>query len=372
MSFFGLILRNGRAKKVRTALTALAVAMGVSAGITMGVVTHSLRATAVSILQIGEADFSVTQKGVSDVLNSVMDQAELDQVAATPGVESMVGVLVATTKLDQDHPLFLRIGVPPDKLEAFGVRVVEGVPYAATATDEVMLGFRAARNLHKKVGDSFALEGDVYRVVGIFATGQEFGDSASMLPLAHLQAGERKPGDVTIAFVRVEAGTDIDALRSRIEQDNPELVTVRTASEFGRADRNLQLISAADNAATLVVLSVGILIVANAMMLSFLERIREFGVLRAIGWSRLRIMFLVVGEALLISLIGAAIGVGLAFGATRVLENTSSLRGILQPTYDAAIFWRALYTAAGIGIIGALYPALRAALIAPLEALRHE
>jgi putative ABC transport system permease protein len=209
-------------------------------------------------------------------------------------------------------------------------------------------------------------------VVGIFATGQEFGDSASMLPLTTLQANERKPGDVTIAFVRVVPGTDIDALRAGIEHDNPELVTVRTASEFGRADRNLQLISAADKGATLIVLSFGVLIVANAMMLSFLERIREFGVLRAIGWSRVRIMFLVFGEALLISVLGAAFGVGISFGATRVLERTSSLRGILHPTYTAFIFWRALYTAVGIGILGSLYPAARAALIAPLEALRHE
>jgi putative ABC transport system permease protein len=147
---------------------------------------------------------------------------------------------------------------------------------------------------------------------------------------------------------------------------------VQTASEFGRADRNLQLISAADKAATIVVLSVGALIVTNSMMLSFLERTREFGVLRAIGWSRRRVMVLVVGEAMFISLIGAALGVGISFGATSVLERLSSLRGILDPSYTPGVFLRALYTAAGIGFFGALYPAMRAALVAPLEALRHE
>lgn len=372
MSFFALLLHNGRAKTLRTALTALAVAVGVGASITMGVVTHSLRESAVSILHVGQADFSVTQKGVSDVLNSVMDQSELDRLATTPGVASTVGVLVATTHLDRANPLFLEIGVPPDKLADFGVRVVDGVAYSEDATDQVMLGFRAARNLHKNLGDTFVLDDRTYTVVGTFATGQEFGDSASMLPLKTLQANERKPGDVTIAFVRVVPGTDIDVLRTGLEHDNPELVTVRTASEFGRADRNLQLISAADKGATLIVLSFGVLIVANSMMLSFLERIREFGVLRAIGWSRVRVMALVIGEAFVISVLGAALGVGISFGATQVLQRSSSLRGILHPTYTASIFLRALYTAAGIGILGSLYPAGRAAFTAPLEALRHE
>jgi putative ABC transport system permease protein len=172
--------------------------------------------------------------------------------------------------------------------------------------------------------------------------------------------------------VQAAPDADVDALRLGIERDNPELVTVRTAEEFGRADRNLQLITAADRGATIVVLSVGALIVANAMMLSFLERTREFGVLRAIGWSRARVMTLVVSEAMLISLIGAALGVGLSFGATRILEHVSSLRGILHASYTADVFWRALYTAAGIGFLGAIYPSLRAALIAPLEALRNE
>jgi putative ABC transport system permease protein len=372
VSFFALILRNTRAKPLRTVLTAIAVAVGVGAAITLGVVTRSLRQSAVSILEIGQADFSVTQKGVSDVLNSVLDEKQIAELAAYPEVQSTVGVLVATTDLDEDNPLFLEIGISPDKLEEFGVRLVDGRAYRADATDEVLLGYRAARNLDKAVGDRFELSGSSYTIVGIFSTGQAFGDSASMLPLRRVQAEERKPGDVTIAFVRVRDGADIDALRDRIEHDLPELVTVRTAEEFGRADRNLQLISAADTGATIVVLAVGVLIVANAMMLSFLERIREFGVLRAIGWSRARIVALVVGEALVLSVAGALFGVVLGVGATQLLERTSSLRGILRPTYDAQVFVRALWTAAGIGIVGALYPAMRAALIAPLEALRHE
>jgi putative ABC transport system permease protein len=369
--FTTLIVRNVGAKRVRSGLTALAIAIGVTAGITIGLVTSSLRSTAVSILRIGSADFSVTQKGVSDVLDSILDEGDLERMQTDPAVDSVLGVLVATEDLDADNPLFLEIGVPPDRLEEFGVRIVEGRAYGALADDEVMLGYRAARNLRLGVGDMLRIEGE-RTVVGIYATGQEFGDSGSMFPLVSLQASERKSGDVTIAFVRLRPGADIDAVRRRIENENPQLITVRTAEEFGRADRNLQLISAADRGATIVALAVGALIVANAMMLSFFERTREFGVLRSIGWSRRRVALLVVGEALCISLIGAAVGVSLSVLATRVLEEVSGLRGVFHPRYTAGTFGRGLFIAAGTAFVGALYPALRAAFLAPLEALRRE
>ena len=370
--FIGLIGRNITIKPVRTALTAIAVSIGVGAGITIGVVTHSLRETAVQILQIGQADFSVSQKGVSDVLNSSIDEAQLNEIRKLPNVASVTGVLVSPVKLNRDNPFFLRIGINPDSMEEFGVHVVDGRAFGATAPDEIMLGYRAAQSLHKTVGDSMEMDGHSYRVVGMFSTGQVFGDAASMLPLVTLQVLERKPGNVTLAFVRVAGPINIGAVRTAIERDFPQLVTVRTAEEFGRADRNLALLTAADDAATLVALFFGVIIVANTMMLTFTERTREFGVLRAIGWSRSRIIAMVVGETLIISVAGGAIGVGLSFVGVQLLQNLSSLRGVLDPAYSTNVFERALATALGIGLLGALYPALRAAFLAPLEALRRE
>jgi putative ABC transport system permease protein len=372
MRFAQLIGRNVTIKPVRSLLTALAVSIGVAAGITMGVVTHSLRETAVQILRIGRADFSVSQKGVSDLLNSAVDEGELADLGTLPGVESITGVFVAPVDLDADNPFFLRIGIDPASMEVFGVRLVDGRRFSSTATDEVMLGYRAARSLDRAVGDQLTIDDDTYTVVGVFATDQEFGDAASMLPLVTLQAQQRQPGNVTLAFVRVATGTDIDTLRQRIEAEFPQLVTVRTAEEFGRADRNLALLTAADDAVTIVALAFGVIIVSNTMMLTFTERTREFGVLRAVGWSRAGVVVMVLFETLALSVAGSILGVAESFLAVQVLERLDSLRGILEPEYTQAVFWRALGAGAGIGILGALYPALRAAFLVPLEALRRE
>ncbi|MFN3220100.1 MAG: ABC transporter permease [Acidimicrobiales bacterium] len=372
MSFFVLILHNVRIKPVRSVLTAAAVAMGVGAAITIGIVTHSLRETAIQVLQVGQADFTISQEGVTDVLDSAIDEQELELLRETPGVAAVTGVLVRPIELDAENPFFLRIGIDPAQLEEFGVRVVEGRAFTATADDEIMLGYRAAGNLDRAVGDEILVGDDRYRIVGLFATGQAFGDSASMLPLVELQAQQRRPGAVTLAFVRTEPDVEVDGVREAIEDEFPQLVTVRTAEEFGRADRNLALLTAADDAATIVALVFGVVIVTNTMLLTFTERMREFGILRSIGWSRRRMVAMVVGETLVISLAGAVLGVALSFVAVEILQEIGSLRGVLDPDYTAAVFWRALGTAVGIGFLGAQYPAARAAFLPPLEALRRE
>lgn len=193
-----------------------------------------------------------------------------------------------------------------------------------------------------------------------------------MLPLPTLQARERKPGTITLAFVRVQPGTDIDALRAEIEAERPELATVKTESEFGRVDRNLELISAANVGVSVLALVIGAVTVMNTMMLTVFERTREFGVLRAIGWSRSRVLMIVMLEALVVSLAGAMAGTALGFLAIRGLQDVPDLVGVFQPQYPATVFLRALAITFGMAFFGALYPALRAALLVPLQAIRHE
>jgi putative ABC transport system permease protein len=110
----------------------------------------------------------------------------------------------------------------------------------------------------------------------------------------------------------------------------------------------------------------------NTSLLSFYERLREFGILRAVGWTRRRMFGLVLGEALIVSLIGAGAGIGIGIGAVQALTHVQALVGVFHPVYEGWIFGRALLFAFGMAILGALYPAVRAALLTPLSALQHE
>jgi len=368
----GLVLHNVGVKKLRLALTALAVAIGVMTVVTFNVVNHSLRETELAIMQTGRADFTIAQRGVSDLLNSNIDQGTLDRIKGDPDIAAATGVLIGTARLDADNPLFLEIGIRPDELANFGVTVVNGVPFSATSAHEIMLGWRAASNLNKHVGERIGIDGVGFRVVGVYSTGQALGDAGAMLPLVPFQAAQRQPGELTLVFVRLRSGADLSAVRARIEHDYPQLVTVRTTQDFGRADRSLALIDAADRGSTILAILVGAVIVMTTMTMTFIERTREFGVLAAIGWSGRRILGMVIGEALTIGLLGAMGGVVLSFAATQLIGELPSMVGILNPVYTAGAFWRALYTAAAMSLLGGLYPAARAARLAPLEALRHE
>ncbi len=372
MWFMGFIGHNLRTKWLRTLLTGFAVAIGVLTVVTLAVVTESLRDSAAEVLQTGKADFTVAQKGVDGALNSVIDDAQVAKIAATPGVASAIGVLITLEDIDSAHPNFVEVGIAPEALAEFGVRVVDGRAFTADATDEVMLGWRASDNLGKRVGDTITIAGGTKRIVGTFRTGQAFGDGGAMFPLRFFQGHERKAGTVTLAFVRVEPGTPIATVRKAVEHDNPSLTTVRTTSDFGRVDRTLDYLDAAITVATVLALVIGTVIVMNTMLLSFVERTREFGVLRAIGWSKRRLWALILGEALCISFVGAALGVGLSFVLVTALERLPAVQGILHATFTAGDVWRALYTAGVIGVVAAVYPALRASRLQPLDAMRHE
>ncbi len=144
MTFFDLIIRNLWSKKARSIGLAFAVAFAVMTVVTLAVTSSGLEQSAASIISVGKADFTVVQKGASDVLASTIDDRELARLRQTPGVASAVGVLVEIQHINADNPVFIEIGIDPGDLAAFGVTVVAGHAFSQTAEHEVMLGWRAA------------------------------------------------------------------------------------------------------------------------------------------------------------------------------------------------------------------------------------
>ena len=372
MSFLILILRNVWSRKARSIGLILAVAFAVMTVVTLAVTSSGLEQSAAAVITVGKADFTVAQKGVSDTLASTIDNQELARLRNTPGVARAIGVLVETEKINADNPVFIEIGINPKDLAGFGVKVVAGRPYSPTAAHEVMMGWRAASNFGLRVGDRFQGNGTWNTVVGIYSTGNSFGDAGAMFPLPAIQGYNRVPGIVTLAFVKVHPGASAATVARRVDYNQPQLTTIRTASQFGRADRNLVYLQAAVNGSTILAILIGAVIVGNTMLLSLFQRIREFGLFRAIGWTRRRTVGLLLSESLLLALIGAVLGVVLSFIVAAGLAQLPALKGVLTPNYTPAAFWRALYTALAMTLIGSLYPTIRAALLSPIRALSYE
>ncbi|HMD46474.1 MAG TPA: ABC transporter permease [Acidimicrobiales bacterium] len=372
MTFVGLVGHNIISTIGRSIGVAVAVALAVMTVVVLAVSSSGLEHSAAAVISVGKADFTVAQKGASDLLSSSIDQGELNRVRRTPGVARAVGVLLATEHINADNPVFIEIGIEPQDLAAFGVTVVRGRPFTATADHEVMLGWRAASNFGLGVGDRFTANGTSNVVTGIYSTGNSFGDSGAMFPLSAVQAYNRLPGSVSLVFVKVTPGADPAKVAGRVDYDFPQLTTIRTANQFGRADRNIVFLQAAVNGSTALAILIGAVIVGNTMLISLLERTREFGLLRAVGWTRRRTVGLLLSESLVLALFGVVLGVGLSFAVASGLEHLPALRGILHVSYTRSAFYRALATALAMTLIGGLYPSIRTARLSPLAALSYE
>lgn len=371
MSFLSFVLRNLARQRVRTTLTVLGISIGVTLVVALGAVTGGVKQATTALLQIGGADFVVAQEGAADFTFSTLPEEQADAIADVPGVERTTGVLLYLTQKG-GNPYFMVVGMPTANMRFDPPPLVAGALPAPGTEDEVMIGAGAADSLGIGVGDPIALDDVDLRVVGVYRTGTPILDGGAFAALAATQRLARKQGQVTAIYVAVEEGADATSVASAIEEADPNVVTVANVSETGKVDQGVTIIDALNDAVTILALLVGAVAVLNTMIMSVFERTREIGILRAVGWRGSRIVRMIVGEALVLCAVAAAVGIGLGVLATRALLLSATIRNFIEPQYAASTMARAVVVALVVALAGALYPAVRAVRLSPMEALRHE
>jgi putative ABC transport system permease protein len=145
--------------------------------------------------------------------------------------------------------------------------------------------------------------------------------------------------------------------------------SISTAEMVGRISDAMDLFL---GAVGLVTLALGAMGVVNIMLVSVAERTREIGLRKALGATRASILFQFFLEGLMLTAISGAIGVGAAYGATRLFGLVPPIPGFELPHIYPATAALAATSLAAAGIVAGLYPARRAALLTPVEALRQE
>jgi putative ABC transport system permease protein len=371
MAFITLILKNLARQPVRAGLTMLGIAIGITTVVALGVITEGLKASAGQILRVGGADFIVAQEGTADLSFSNVSEEDLAAVAALPDVASATGALMDIERVGSS-PFFVVMGLRAEDLRANPPVLLEGRLYADDAPDEILLGSQAAGSLDLGLGDALEIAGHTFTIVGIYETGDTWLDGGSQAPLATVQQMTRRIGQVTMIYVEIREGADIDAVRAQIEDELPQLVTVAEVSEFQEVDQGILIIDAATLAISALAVIIGAIGVMNTMIMSVFERTREIGILRAVGWSGRRILQMIIGESLL--LCAVAMGLGSLLGVLVVIgvSQFETVQAFLEPRYTTAVFVRGLLVAVVVALAGALYPAIRAVRLTPMEALRHE
>lgn len=369
MSFAALVLRNLLRQPVRTLLTALGISIGITTVVALGAITSGLKGTMGDLVRGGGADFMVAQAGASDLSFSAVSESDLRALAARGDVARATGVLIELADVGS-NPYFMVFGYDPDDLPGEGLRLTAGtLPRGA---DDVLLGAGAADELGAAVGGEVVLDRHTFRVSGIYLGTDTLRDGAAIAPLETVRALASRPEVVTAVFVRAAAGADPEAVAAAIERDLPHLAAIADVEDYAEVDQGVEIMDALTLAISVLAVGIGAIGVMNTMIMSVFERTRELGVLRAVGWRGARIIRLIVSESVVLCALAAVAGVAAGVAASRAVLLIPSVSALLEPAYPPEIFVRALVVGIAVALAGAVYPALRAVRLSPMEALRYE
>ena len=222
------------------------------------------------------------------------------------------------------------------------------------------------------MGDQLLIGGKPFQIVGLYDTGSLLIDTTIVMEITTarelLKLGKNY---VSVYYVEPEPLVDLDVLSDRISAAKPD-VQVRSMSQFniqvGSIMGKLDLFLALTVSLALLVGAVGI---ANTMLMSAMERIIEFGVMRANGWTRRDVLGLVTAESALLGVLSGVVASVLAFGGIVGLNFVLAkyeLKLDLTPELVAA----SNLTAIVIAALAGLYPAWRASRMTPMDAIRNE
>lgn len=369
MRFSALILKNMLRRKARSVFMVLGISIGIATIIALGAVMSGMTANVEGMLKSGKADLVVAEKGVADLVYSRISEAKIVEIEVLKGVRKASGVIFGFCEVE-NNPFFLVWGVKTEDLLMVGMNIVNGSAFSQE--DGLIIGKTASKELNKGVGDKLILSGEEFTITGVFETGVPFQDKGVAFSLKKLQEILKQEGYVMMIYVELEDEADLEEVCQRIEETHPDLVTIKSASEFSKVDKGLEIMDAASWAISLLAILIGGIGVMNTMMMSIYERTREIGVLRALGWRRKRILSMILGESILLCLCSVPIGSLLGVFGVKLLMLHPMIKGLLEPMYPLSIFANASIVAFAVGLIGGFYPAYRACKLPPSEALRYE
>tara|TARA_B100001964_G_scaffold29445_1_gene30061 strand:+ start:332 stop:2581 length:2250 start_codon:yes stop_codon:yes gene_type:complete len=361
-----LIISNLWNRKTRTVLTILGIAMGVAAVVSLSALGEGMASGMEEIFTSSDADLMVAQKDAMMVLFSKVDESIAADIERIPGVVEVTGTVINIVQMDT-VPYFIVTG---EDTRGFGMahyRIIAGGPILQRK--QILIGKLAAESFDKDVGEAFRLEGSTYRVAGIYETGTSFEDGGAVMSLSDAQRLFDQRYQVSYFNLRVNDKTRIDAIRNEIENRWPKLAATRSGEQT-RQTEMLGMYRSFGFYMGIFAVLVGGLGMMNSTLMSVFERTREIGVLRAIGWRRRRVIVMILGESLIVALLGGVVGVGVGYGLTEAIKLSPAVSSMLSGAYTIDIFVRALGLSIGLGILSGLYPAWRASKLLPAEAMR--
>jgi putative ABC transport system permease protein len=373
MFFLSLIFKNLTRRPFRTGLTVAAFATAIAAVVSLLGVANGFTESFADIYESHDVDIVVSRQGSADRLSTAVDRSVSEKIATLKGVKKTAGVLLETLSLEEKKA----IGIPAMGMDSPSwllddYEILDGGSLPKTERS-LMLGMQLAKRLEINAGDKVLLFDKTFLVSGIFKSESTWENGSMILPLDELQTLTDRTGQVTYINVVLDSQVNqsqAKALILQIQQLDSKLDAL-TTSDFVSTDTRMQIATAMAWMTSSIALVIGAIGTLNTMMTSVMERTREIGILRAIGWPRRRVVLMIMLESGVLAILSSLLGCSIAILLTNRLGRSDAARGILSPTISFEIVGQGIMLAIAIGCVGALIPAWRAAKMLPTQAFRE-
>jgi putative ABC transport system permease protein len=404
-------LQSLSGNKLRSALTVLGIVIGVAAVIAMLGIGRGAQASITANITSNGTNLLYVRPGAAVAAGGVKTaqgsgaSLTLDDATA---LQSVAGVAAVAPEVDGRAQVVYQgvnantslIGTTPDYAIARNAQIDQGdFISAAQVTGRslvAVLGATVATNLFgdagSAIGQTIRVGGVPVKVIGVLVAkgGSGFGnqDDEMIVPITTAQTrligGRRFGASTSVNTVNVEVAS-ADQI-TQVSADISEVLRERHNVLAGAEDFTIQ--SQADILSTLtgvtntltlflggiagISLVVGGIGVMNIMLVSVTERTREIGIRKAVGARRSDILTQFLVESAALSLLGGLLGIALGWGIAASIGRVQLGGNSITPVVGLDSVLLATLFSAAIGLFFGIYPAMRAASLAPVEALRYE
>ncbi len=381
MQFLGIVWRNLMRRKMRTGLTIVGLSVAVAWVVALVGVSDGFSESFQKLYKRRDIDIVVQRVGSSTELNNALPLSLGDKIRNVPHVTDAIGGLMDVWSFpEHDLVAVIANGWPPNSPLFKDQTLLEGRPLTAQDHHKIWVGKVLAANLQVKLGDTVTHNEEKLQIVGIFESKNVFEDGSIEMLLTDMQQfmNLNQPPQVTGFIIRTDIPKDAPDRAAQLEQVQKHIealgegIAAQPTTTFIEGVEIIQLARAmawVTSAIALCIAGIGML---NTMVMSVYERVKEIGTLRAIGWRKMRVMWMILWESFFLSLGAAVVGAVAALGLTHLLSKMPFASGLVSGDVDPVIVLEGFLLALLVGFAGAIYPAYWGANLSPVEAMRHK
>ncbi len=373
MNVVAYSLKNLKRRKLRTGLAVLGIVLGVMLITSLLTVMDGLESSITESLNLLSGNLIIQEKGSLDQAFSIINASLVEELRKIEDIEAISPEIYVAKSLEvSGGPRFITlIGVTDAYKEIVSPSYIKtGSYFNENDHNKIILGRKIAERLDVEVGNIVLIDPMNFSVIGIFETNTLADIIIGLIPLEDARAMRSLSEDqVSVIEIKPVDPERAGAIKSYVESKfgNYEVIfpedLVKEATEIlGTVRNTVWLLSG-------IAVLIGGIGIANAMLMSVIERTPEIGLLKATGWRNMDVGYSVLVEALGIGIIGCLVGLVFGIVAGQTAQN---IIPALTVRFTTLTFIESFVFGVGLSLLGGIYPALKASRMSPIQAIRGE